>query len=140
MLYASRSGAAVAMAARDFTRSLSSVHTGTMSLQWGFAKIGQSQTETRRLCCLERSFSRRFHLLPTKNGPGPGQAKYSHRAGANPGLLRHDASLVGAATPSFLLTRGCKLENESRKFWRPAYLYSMLPKCSKIELKSLMRQ
>lgn len=65
------------MAATDYTRSLSLGHTGTMSLQWGFVKIGQSQT--RRLCCLERSFSRRFHLLPTKNGPGPGQSKYSDR-------------------------------------------------------------
>lgn len=76
----------------------------------------------RRLCYLERSFPWCFHLLPTKNGPGPGQPKYSDRAGANPGLLRHGASLVGVATPSFFLTRECRLENKSRKFWGLVFL------------------
>lgn len=61
------------------------------------------------------------YQLKTDRGPGS-----LNIATANPGLLRHGASLVGAATPSFLLTREYRLENESWKLWGPAYLPRML--------------
>lgn len=67
----------------------------------GFAKIGQSQPETRRLCCLRTAWMSTCFQLKTDRGPGS-----LNIATANPGLLRHDATrriILRPRPPSFFL-------------------------------------
>lgn len=63
------------------------------SFRWEFVKIGQSQAETRRLCCLRTAWMSTCFRLKTDRGPGS-----LNIATANPGLLRHGASFATTTT------------------------------------------